>query len=270
VKVIGVDLDITQQVQSSEDIRRLYHSLLLRQEELERMNREIRTFNIVTAHDYKETLQQLYTNLEYIMSREGPNMSEAGKGNIRRAQVAIQRMNLLTDDINNYFNLYETELPIEPVDVNLVMEKVLEKYAPRLEQAGGNIVVTELPTIPTQPSLFAQLIGNLLDNSIRYRKMISPLEINIRYSIADELNAIPGALKDRPYCIISVIDNGIGFKESDSEKIFDLFYRVSPHPKKGSGIGLAVCRKIMQMHNGFITADSELASGSTFNCYFPL
>ncbi len=271
VKVVGVDLDISEKVKLDGDVKNLYDILIRKNEELQNMNEEIRNFNIVTAHDYKETLQQLYTNLEYIVSKDAKNLSESGRANIRRAQSSIQRMNLLTDDINSYFGLFDRDFSFGPTDLNVVMKKVVEKYTPRLDQVSGNMELTPFPVVQSHPALFAQLMGNLIDNSIKFRKAVLPLQINIRYSLADELNGIEKAIKNIPYCIISVSDNGIGFREEEADKIFTLFYRSDKNSTmRGSGIGLSICKKIMQFHSGFITAESALAHGATFNCYFPM
>ena len=128
-----------------------------------------------------------------------------------------------------------------------------------------------MPALLADPYLFSRLLIQLIDNSFKFRKLIQPPVIKIKYSQADEMNALPMALKNTPYTIISVSDNGIGFDDTESEKIFELFYRIPAKIKyKGSGIGLAICKKIMAMHHGFITAEGSVAGGATVNCYFPM
>jgi signal transduction histidine kinase len=98
-----------------------------------------------------------------------------------------------------------------------------------------------------------------------------PPVIGISYSQADEMNTVPAAIKDMAYAIISVSDNGIGFEGEHADKIFELFYRISEKGNyRGNGIGLAMCKKIMTMHGGFMTAEGHPAKGATFSCYFPL
>jgi len=270
VRVIGVDRDMTYEVKAAGEINELNKTLESRNLDLETLNTELRTFNNIASHDYKETIQTLYTNLEYIITRDARNLSETGKANIRRAQAAIQKMKLLTEDINGYLRLYDLPINITLIDPNPVLNDVLSKMRGKMEQAGANIELTELPHLYADPILFSLLLTHLIDNALKFRKAIGPTNIKIKYSQADEMNAVRGALKDMPYTIISVSDNGVGFREEDAEKIFDLFVRLQDKGKlRGSGIGLAVCKKIMSMHNGFITAESELAAGSVFNCYFP-
>lgn len=270
VKMIGVDLDITQQVKSAQEINKLYEVLVKKNSELEMLGKELKTFNIVAAHDYKDTLQQLYTNLEYIVAKDARNLSDTSRANIRRAQSAIQKLNLLTDDINSYFRLFDHELQIEIFNPNEIIRAVINKYQKKLEEVSGEINLMEIPDFAADPQLFKFLIENLIDNAIKSRNLVSPLNIRIVYSRADELNAVSGAIRDTPYVIISVQDNGLGFDESESEKVFELFYRRPDSKYKGSGIALAFCRKIMAIHNGFIIGGGHLAEGATFSCYFPL
>jgi PAS domain S-box-containing protein len=270
VKMIGVDLDISRQVKAAQEINELNKTLLLKNRDLFALNSELKTFNTITANDYKETLQILYTNLEYVASKDARNLTDSSKANIRRAQAAIQKMKLLTEDINNYLQLYDIGITKTMIDPNSILKKVLIAFEPKLEQTMAKVEMTSLPGMPADPYLFSRLMTNLLDNAIKFRKMILAPLIKIRSSRADEINTVPGAMQNTPYVIISISDNGTGFAEEEHEKIFDLFYRINPKgPTKGSGIGLAICKKIMAMHGGFITAESTPGMGSTFSCYFP-
>jgi PAS domain S-box-containing protein len=271
VRMIGVDLDITEQSTSSQQIKQLNDKLTIKNRDLESMNVELRTFNRIAANDYKDTLQILYTNLEYIVSREARNLSDTSKANIRRAQSAVQKMKLLTEDINSYLELYETSMVLSMVDPNEILQHVIAILKRKIEQSEAVIETAKFPLLPSHPLLLSQLLSHLIDNAIKFRKLVSPPIIKIKYSQADEINAVPGAIKNIPYGIISVTDNGIGFNEEEADHVFDLFYRVHDKSKyKGSGIGLSICKKIMAMHEGFITAEGNPAYGATFSCYFPL
>lgn len=271
LKVIGVDLDITQQVKATQEINNLYKTLLKKNQELQVLNHEIKAFNIVSAHHYKETLQQLYTNLEYIVSNDARQLSDSGKGNIRRAQSAIQKMNLLTDDINAYFKLYDLDVSIAPIDPNPVIKTVINNYNVKLEQNNASVEYPDLPSLPSHPVLFSQLISNLLDRAIKSRNMNLPLVIKIKYSQVDELNSVPAAIKNTAYGIISISDNGLGFYEEEAEKLFEIFHHLADSGKrKGSGVGLAISKKIMNLHDGFITAEGSPDKGAAFTCYFPM
>jgi len=270
VKIVGVDLNITHQIKAAREISSLNKILLARNRDLEELNGELKTFNTMVSRDYKETIQILYTNLEYIVSKEARNLSDTSKANIRRAQSAIQRMKLLTEDINAYLGLHDIAINKSLINPNQIVADVVLQLKGKIEQAGATIELTDLPSLYADPLLFSILVTNLLDNSLKFRKLAFPSIIKIKYSQADEMNAISGAISNMPYIIVSISDNGIGFREEEAENIFELFVRLQEGGKyKGSGIGLAICKKIMAMHNGFITAESVPATGSTFNCYFP-
>ncbi|HUR67127.1 MAG TPA: PAS domain-containing protein [Chitinophagaceae bacterium] len=272
VKVIGVDMDITGEVKAMLEIQQLNKTLIAKNEELRELNSEIKLLDEVVVHDYRDTLKQLYVHMEYIVAHEAGKLSDSGKANIRRAQTGIQKMNLLTDDINSYFQLYDMDMETSPVDTAAIVREVLATFHGKLQQSNASVEYHDLPELPANALLLTRLLSNLLSNSIKFRNLLVPLKIKINYSHAEELNSIKNAKKNIPYGIISVTDNGLGFDQSEAEKIFGLFYRCSSKDKKvrGSGIGLAICRRIMKMHDGFITAEGQLAMGATFNCYFPL
>ena len=226
--------------------------------------------NTVTAHDYKETLQQLYTNLEYIIVNDARNMSETGKTNIKRAQSALQKMNLLTDDINLYFNLYDMEVEMTELDLGHHVQEVITRLQPRLDQINGLFKQGDLPVIVSHPLLLSQLLRSLIDNAIKYRNVSEQLVIEINYSVTEELEKT-AAGKNISYGSLSITDNGMGVEDGHAGKIFDLFYKIPGNGNnRGNGIGLALCKKIMSLHGGFITVSANPARGSKFNCYFPL
>ena len=271
VKIIGVDLDITQQVEAAEEINTLYKSLLKKNDELRQLDHEIKAFNIVAAKVYKETLQQLYTNLEYIVNHDARNLSDSGRANIRRAQSGIQRMNLITDDINTYFSLYDLEPDINYIDPNNLIQQVINEYAARLEQYDARIETATLPLLPVDARLFTKLISNLVGYAIKNRNPASPLVIKIEYSHVDEINGFPTAKRNTAYGMISLSHHGLGISDMDTEGIFDLFQAFPEKSKpNGPGVALAICKKIMNMHSGFIIASGSQTDGTRFDCYFPL
>jgi PAS domain S-box-containing protein len=271
VKVIGVDMDITNQVKAEEEIGELNNKLVIKNRDLEILNSELKTFNTIASRDYKETIQTLYTNLEYIASKEARNLSDTAKGNIRKAQGAIQKMKLLTEDINEYLHLYDVQVNKSWIDPNGILEDVLSGMKGRIEQVGAKIESDNFPPVPADPHLFSQLLIRLIDNAIKFRNLVAAPVITIKYTRVNDLDEMEGTLKNTPYIIVSVSDNGIGFTNEDAEKIFGLFFRLHDKSKyRGSGIGLAICKKVMIMHDGFITAEGSPVNGAIFKCYFPV
>jgi signal transduction histidine kinase len=157
---------------------------------------------------------------------------------------------------------------IEPDEI---INEILLRLGDKLEELNAQVEFKDLYPVMADPQLFSRLLSLLIDHGLKSRKMAVTPKLRIRSSKADELNSIPTAKKNMPYTILSVSDNGTGFTESEAEHIFELFHGLRSENKgKGSGVGLAICRKIMELHGGFITAEAVRAVGATFNCYFPL
>lgn len=241
--------------------------------QLEALNSELKTFNSIATNDYSDTLRNLYTSLEYIVSHDAANLSNTGRANIRRAQASIQKMKLLTEDIISYTKLHEIDTNEKVVNLNTVLSDVLYDFGKKPEQYNAAIKADPLPSITGFPMLVSLVFHHLIDNAIRFGKEgVAPV-INISAKelvIGDQVRheAAQSSLK---YHIITVADNGVGFSQQDSRRVFEMFSRLPNNSNKfrGSGIGLAVCKKIMGLHGGFITAESEPGKGSTFYCYFP-
>jgi signal transduction histidine kinase len=268
--VIVFKEDITTIREDRDKIRHLNHSLELKGRELELLNSELRTFANVAAHDYSETLRNLYTNLEFIIGSDGSKLSNAGKANVRRAQAAIQKLKLLTDDIIAYSKISASYGELALVDLVDIVSSVVENLKPRITQSDVAVKTEVLPIIQGYPSLLRVLFNHLIDNAIKFRKDHSEHVVHIK---AEQIegSAInnPNVNRDSIYFVVKVSDNGIGFLPEDEEKIFEMFYRVHEKKYRGSGIGLPICKKIMDIHGGFITAKCN-PECTEFSCYFPI
>ena len=156
------------------------------------------------------------------------------------------------------------------IDPNNIIENVITGMKGKIEDAQATIKTTELPSFPADQLLFSHLITNLLDNAIKFKNHVDPI-IKINYSHADKLNERPKAADDAAYIVVTISDNGIGFQQEEMDKMFEFFHQLPSQGKhKGSGMGLAICKKIMEMHGGFILAEGEKDKGAAFQCYFPL
>ena len=269
-KVLGVDVDITAARQSEERIMELNKSLSVINNELRSLNAELKSFNSITANNYSEALRQVYIHLEAIVTTDARTLSDSSRANLRRAQSAIQKMKLLTNDITNYLQLYDIGVNKVLISPNHIIESVLSALNGKIQEAKAIVNVTKLPPLAADPILFSRLITNLIDNAIKFRKLNADPIIKIHHSRAEELNAMPKAINNTAYTIITVSDFGIGFQQEEMDKMFELFYQLPDHGKyKGSGMGLAICKKIMEMHGGFIDAEGERARGASLHCYFP-
>jgi signal transduction histidine kinase len=270
-KVLGLNMDVTALHRSRQAITELNEALLEKNRALNTAISELKAFNSLAATDYKETLRHLYTSLEFIVVNDARNLSNASRANIRRAQSAIQKMKLITEDIISYSQLNAATEPAVDVELNDILKSVQHDMKIKIEDAAATIRCADCPTIHGHPQLLILLFHHLVDNALKFRKKDAPPEIQItaREQPGNSIDH-PDAIAGKHYHVISVGDNGIGFDTSDTEKIFAMFGRLHDGKEyKGSGIGLAVCKKIMDLHNGFITVESEPGKGSVFTCYFP-
>jgi signal transduction histidine kinase len=267
-RVVVAKEDLTASKQAEESLTLLNRSLFAKNRELEALSSELKTFNAIAANDYLETLRSLYTCLEFIISNDAKNLSDPGKANVRRAQSAIQKLKLLTDDIVSFSKITPNE-PLTKIDLDEIMLTVLHNSSKKIQEAAAKINYTDLPTIHGYPLLLTILFTHLVDNAIKFRRDNTDHVVSVAHLIEEGSNIDhPAALKDVRYHVISVVDNGIGFPEQEKEKIFNMFYKLSEKGKnKGPGIGLAICKKIMDLHEGFIAAECK-PDCTTFRCYF--
>ncbi len=267
VEKIGISVDITAQKEAEGKIHALNKTLMAKNRELESLNSELKTFNNIAANDYKETLRTLYTNLEYIIKNDAATLSDAGKGNVRKAQTAIQKMKLLTDDIVAFSRIPTLDSSITTVNLNEILENVLVDLDDKIKESGAKINSGVLPVIQGFPMLLSLLFYHILDNALKFRDRVEQPVISIA-GTETGLHAF-GAPTEMKF-EITFTDNGIGFDPKQSEKIFSIFYRLHERNEyRGSGIGLAVCRKIMALHGGYITAFSNPGDGTQIKCSFP-
>jgi signal transduction histidine kinase len=271
-KMLGVGIDITETRLAEERILELNRSLLSMNRKLETLNSELKTFNQVAASDYDYTLKNLYTNLEFIITKDAANLSHQSKANIRRAQTAIQKLKLLTEDIIAYTDLNYPGAEKETVFLNAIVNAVLHDMKGRLTDCNAIVGFDDLPSVQGYSSLLVLLFHNLIDNAIKFCQDLKSPAVRIGYKgVTTGADLQQGNLqKDLKYHQLTITDNGIGFGQDEAERIFEIFYRVANNGKhKGSGIGLAICRKIMAIHEGYIMAEPG-EQGSEFNCFFPV
>ncbi len=262
--------DITEMKEAEETIKELNQSLISKNRELSLLNSELRTFNTVAANDYLDTLKNLYTSLEYIVVHEASNLSDSGKANVRRAQSAIQKMKLLTDDIISYSQINSPGEAKSRVDLNEIITAAMVNLNKKIKESNTDLRVGKMPEINGYPEHLTILLTHLLDNAIKFKKDNTDpvIEINAQVLMGGEIQ-FTDAQPDVFYDVITISDNGIGFNIEHAVKIFEMFYRGHEKTKyRGSGIGLAICKKIMAIHNGFIRAECN-PECTTFHCYFP-
>lgn len=243
--------------------------------ELLNANKELMAFNFISSHDLQEPLRKIQIFISRIMEKEMDSMSPSGKSNVERILVAATRMRHLIEDLLDFSKVGTSEHQYEISDIEYIIKDVKFELKDIIEKKQAIIQVGDLLPVLIIPFQFRQLLYNLISNALKFSlKDVAP-EINIESNIIKnsdflllKLNTSPGK---SDYWNLRVKDNGIGFKEEFSETIFVIFQRlhhVAEYP--GTGIGLAIVKKIVENHNGIITAEGHLNKGAIFNIYIPV
>ncbi|MEZ5426531.1 MAG: ATP-binding protein [Pyrinomonadaceae bacterium] len=248
---------------------------------LQRSNRELKDFAFVASHDLQEPLRKVLAFGDRLKAKYGEVLTGEGLDYLERMQGASERMRTLINDLLSFSRITTNAKPFEEVDLTEIIDEVLFDFELVLEETQTEIVVGDLPKIDADKTQMRQLFQNLIGNAIKFRKADAPPLIKIYGEmnpaedfelIEQELNA-ESLENDLPkgFCRIYVEDNGIGFDEKYLDRIFTVFQRLHGRSEyEGSGVGLAVCRKITERHNGHITARSTSGKGSKFIVTMPM
>jgi PAS domain S-box-containing protein len=239
--------------------------------ELEFQNKELEQFAYAASHDMKEPLRKIHFYNAYIFEKAGAQLDSKSREYLSRSLNSVKRMTNLIEDLLTYSRTTSNVESIEEVDLNELAEEIALLHKEEFEQKKGGIIIGPLPVIRTVPFQFKQLLDNLVNNSIKYKHPDREIIIHITSELVNgtEIKE-PTAEQHRQYHKISVTDNGIGFETQYADKIFEIFQRLNNHSgAKGSGIGLAICKKIVQNQKGFIEATGNLDEGARFDIFIP-
>jgi PAS domain S-box-containing protein len=255
------------------DRKRVDEKLKLYSDKLERSNRELQDFAQVASHDLQEPLRKILSFGDRLKTKAGQSLDEDSRDYLQRMTSAAARMQTLITDLMSFSRVEIKGQAFVPTDLNVIAREVSADLETRIEQAGGRVEIEKLPTIDADPMQMRQLLQNLIGNSLKYYRAGVPpvVRISCQKPIARRSDSLDESAAARQFCEILVTDNGIGFDEKYLDRIFTVFQRL--HKKgeyEGTGVGLAICRKIVDRHSGTITAHSNPGQGATFVVTLPV
>jgi signal transduction histidine kinase len=236
--------------------------------ELETSNAELQQYAFIASHDLQEPLRKIITFSQILNERFAANNETSQY--IKRIVTSSERMRTLINDLLNYSKLSSTPEFIK-TPLNLVIQDTIADLEVSIKEAGGKIVVDQLPTIKIIPDQMRQVFQNIISNAIKFSKPGIPPLIKIQNDFTSEKSSESKASPNGNYCRIYISDNGIGFNEQYRDKIFAMFQRLHTKTEyEGTGIGLSIVKKIIEKHDGIVTARSKEGEGATFIIVLPL
>ncbi|WP_366182456.1 ATP-binding protein [Flavobacterium ovatum] len=239
--------------------------------ELLRANKELEAFTYISSHDLQEPLRKIQIFSSRILLDEFVNLSTKGKHSFERIQNSASYMQALIDDLLAYSRTTVSQKAFEKRDLNKIVNEATAALKEELLQKNGTVEINAFCEANVIPFQFRQLLQSLISNSIKFCKAEKSPHIIIESNFISQKEALSCGLPlEMDYCHISVSDNGIGFDPIYKDKIFEIFQRLgTKEAYKGTGIGLTIVKKIVENHNGVITAIGELDKGTVFNIYIP-
>ena len=229
-------------------------------QKLEDSNRELQDFASIAAHDLQEPLRKIQTFGDRLKKKFSESLEEEGADYLNRMLGSAGRMRKLIDDLLTYSRVTSNGNPFQKIELSQILKEVLSDLEIMIEQSHGKIEAQPLPAIEADPSQMRQLFQNLIANGLKFHRKDIPPVIQIS-----------GQILDSQELEMHFSDNGIGFEEKYLDRIFTIFQRLhGRHEYEGTGVGLAVCRRIIERHHGSLTASSTLNQGAVFKIILPL
>lgn len=255
---IAVIRDVTELRRLDREIKRHLHEIERTNAELARSNKELEQFAYVASHDLQEPLRVISGYTQLLQRRYADKLDADGKEFIAYTLDSTKRLQHLIDDLLAFSRVSARGKSFSPVDLNQVLAIVTSNLSALINEANGQIVSSPLPVVLGDQTQMVQLLQNLLANAIKFRRANTPP--NVRLS----------ATRTGEYWQLTIADNGIGVDPSYAEKIFVIFQRLhSREQYPGTGIGLALCKKIVERHGGKIWLDTNVTDGATFHITLP-
>ena len=272
---VGTSTDIHDQKEFTNELEKVVQErtaeLKQKNADLEKMNKELQSFTYISSHDLQEPLRKIQTFASHILDKEFRNLSETGKGYFNRMHDSASRMQLLIDDLLAYSRTTTSERKFEDTPLTDILEAVKRELREEFEQKKAVIEAQPLGNVKIIPFQFHQLFYNLISNSLKFSRP----DVRPRITITSEVVAGRSLKKNEfdpaaEYHHLRFSDNGIGFEQKYGERIFEVFQRLNgKNEYSGTGIGLAIVKKIVENHKGIIEAKGQLNAGATFDIFIP-
>jgi light-regulated signal transduction histidine kinase (bacteriophytochrome) len=275
--MIGTIMDITDQKemarQLEEKVVERTRELLAANEELEKKNKELASFAYVSSHDLQEPLRKISTFISRLENEAGEKLDPQKRNEfLSKIKLSSLRMQQLINDLLSFSRTSTGDKKFATADLGELVNEVIGEMQENIQRTGATVTTAPLQQLRVIQFQFHQLITNLLANALKFSKKDQPNKIQISGTVVagSDLERFKAEHNRKYYCI-SIQDAGIGFEQKYASRIFDVFQRLHARNEyEGTGIGLAICKKIVDNHQGFIEATGEENVGARFDIYLPM
>lgn len=272
---VGTSTDIHDQKnftnQLEKEVYERTEQLELKNKDLINMNIELQSFAYISSHDLQEPLRKIQTFASRLADLDDQNISAKAKTYLNRIEISAKRMQTLIQDLLAYSRTNSADRVFVKTNLDEIAEEIQSDFSERIEETNAIIDFDSLGEATVIPFQFRQLLHNLIGNSLKFSKKGEPPYIKVKANrIKGKEIKIPVTYPEKMYYQLTISDNGIGFDDAYKERIFEVFQRLNTESEfSGTGIGLAIVKKIVENHKGVITAHSEKGKGATFEIYLP-
>jgi signal transduction histidine kinase len=263
--------DLTEQKETQKQLKLNNEKLEESNLALENSNHDLQQFASVASHDLQEPLRKIQIYSNFLLEKHSIEFTPPAKRYLDKIITSSERMRLLIQDILSFSRLSENDNSFELTDLNLLTNDLLKDFELMIEEKNAKVTVGELPTIEVNPGQMRQVFQNILSNALKFSRAEAAPEISVTGKRICDNNYKSDPQVDGPYACIHIKDNGIGFDEKYVENVFTLFKRLHTKDKyEGTGIGLAITKRIIEKHNGHILAHSTEGAGAEFIIVLPV